>query len=181
MSVNWPSPVGIGKCSNCPWTSSAKQITKGQVIAKFLFGVFNPPQNKQNNLTWGTVVVKLNFFVRFLGELKVLKRHFEISWPLELRVYCLNIYTVYVFPWQHQKLWHCLLQNWKSSHFWHWQVEEQNQKAPRHSSHRHTINKRFVHNEIFTTCFHEKGFPKSHKSFNKWIKNSVNFRIHFFV
>ena len=27
-------------------------------------------------------VVKSNFFVRFLGELKIPKKHFEINWPL---------------------------------------------------------------------------------------------------
>ena len=34
------------------------------------------------NLTLLTIVVKSNFFVRFLGELKIPKRHFEINWPL---------------------------------------------------------------------------------------------------
>ena len=36
----------------------------------------------ENNSTWGTLVVKSNFFVRFFGELKVPKGHFEINWPL---------------------------------------------------------------------------------------------------
>ena len=31
---------------------------------------------------WSTIVVKLIFFVRFLGELKIPKRHFVINWPL---------------------------------------------------------------------------------------------------
>ena len=37
------------------------------------------------------IVVKLNFFVYFLGELKVSKRHFEINWPLciDLEGFCL--------------------------------------------------------------------------------------------
>ena len=43
--------------------------------------VFNSPKN-ENNSTWGTIVVKSTFFVRFLGELKIPKRHFEINWPL---------------------------------------------------------------------------------------------------
>ena len=36
----------------------------------------------ENNSTYRTIVVKLNFFVRFLGELKIPKRHFETNWPL---------------------------------------------------------------------------------------------------
>ena len=58
---------------------------KGQLISKCLFGVFNSPKKKnENNSTWGTIVVKSNFFVRFLGELKIPKRHFEINWPPDL-------------------------------------------------------------------------------------------------
>ena len=40
-------------------------------------------KTNENNSTWGTIVVKSNIFIRFLGELKVPKRHFEINWPLE--------------------------------------------------------------------------------------------------
>ena len=39
-------------------------------------------KTNENNSTWGTIVVKLISFVRFLGELKITKRHFEINWPL---------------------------------------------------------------------------------------------------
>ena len=39
-------------------------------------------KTNENNSNWGTIVVKSNFFVRFLGELKIPKRHFEINWPL---------------------------------------------------------------------------------------------------
>ena len=42
---------------------------------------FSQKMNK-NNSTWGTIEVKLIFFVRFLGELKIPKRHFKINWPL---------------------------------------------------------------------------------------------------
>ena len=38
------------------------------------------------NSTWGTIVVKSNFFVHSLGELKIPKRHFEINWPLALSI-----------------------------------------------------------------------------------------------
>ena len=42
---------------------------KGQLISKCLFGVFNsPPKTNENHLT---------FFFRFLGELKMPKRHFS--------------------------------------------------------------------------------------------------------
>ena len=42
---------------------------------------FSQKTNGKNS-TWVTIVVKSNFFIRFLGELKLLKRHFEINWPL---------------------------------------------------------------------------------------------------
>ena len=37
-------------------------------------------KTNKNNSTWGTV--KLIFFIHFLGELKIPKRHFKINWPL---------------------------------------------------------------------------------------------------
>ena len=33
---------------------------------------------------WGNIAVESNFFFRFLGELKMPKRHFEINWPLKV-------------------------------------------------------------------------------------------------
>ena len=42
---------------------------------------FSQKTNK-NNSTWGTIVVKSNFFIHFLGVLKIPRRHFEINWPL---------------------------------------------------------------------------------------------------
>ena len=42
-------------------------------------------KTNENNSTWGTIVVKSNFFVHFFGrieEMKIPKRHFEINWPL---------------------------------------------------------------------------------------------------
>ena len=39
-------------------------------------------KTNENNSTWGTIVVKSIFFIRFMGELKIPKRHFEINWPL---------------------------------------------------------------------------------------------------
>ena len=39
------------------------------------------PKKNENNSTWGSS--KVDFFVHFLGELKIPKRHFKINWPLE--------------------------------------------------------------------------------------------------
>ena len=39
-------------------------------------------KRNENNSPWGTIEVKSNYFVRFLGEMKIPKRHFEIKWPL---------------------------------------------------------------------------------------------------
>ena len=47
---------------------------KGELILKCLFGVFNS-NNEQKHSTCGTLVVKSNFFVRFLGELKILPKN----------------------------------------------------------------------------------------------------------
>ena len=46
--------------------------TKGQLISKCLFGVFKFFQKtNENKLTWGIIVVKLDFFVCFLEELRI--------------------------------------------------------------------------------------------------------------
>ena len=56
--------------------------TKGQLILKLLFCVFKFFQKtNKNKSTWGIIVVKLNFFVRFLEELRIIKSPFEINWP----------------------------------------------------------------------------------------------------
>ena len=51
---------------------------------------------KENNSTSGTIVVKSNFYIRFLGELNVQKRHFEMNGPLgrlELNaLYCMETF-----------------------------------------------------------------------------------------
>ena len=49
----------------------------------YVFLVFSIlPKNEQNYSIWGTIALKSNFFVRFLGEFKIPKKHFEIIWPL---------------------------------------------------------------------------------------------------
>ena len=56
-------------------------LTKGQSISKCLLGDFNSPNyiTNKNNLTSGTIVVKFNFFVIYLGELRISKSPFEIN------------------------------------------------------------------------------------------------------
>ena len=66
------------------WKKSFMRFfSKGQLISKCLFGVFKIFQNtNENKSTWGIIVVKANFFVRFLEELRIPKSSFEINWPL---------------------------------------------------------------------------------------------------
>ena len=60
-----------------------RAITKGQIISKWYFGVFDFLQkSNENKSTWGIIVVKSNCFVRFLEENEDTKNHFEIIWPL---------------------------------------------------------------------------------------------------
>ena len=58
--------------------------TKGQLISKGLFGVFNFFQKKknENKSTWGIIVVRSNSFVRFLEEFTAWQFAFELNWPL---------------------------------------------------------------------------------------------------
>ena len=57
--------------------------TKGQLILKCLFSVFNSPTKGTKTIRLEVPqVVKLNFIIQFLGQLKIPKRHFEINWPL---------------------------------------------------------------------------------------------------
>ena len=64
-------------------------ISKGQIISKCFFGVFDFLQKtNENKSTWGAIVVKLNSFVRFLEEIEDTKNHFETIWPLiETKLY----------------------------------------------------------------------------------------------
>ena len=63
--------------------SSYLEATKGHLISKCLFGVFKFFQKtNKNKSTWGIIVVKSNFFIRFLEELRIPKSPFEINWPL---------------------------------------------------------------------------------------------------
>ena len=65
------------------WHKSFWRGTKGQIISKWFFVVFDFLQKRnENRSTWGTIVVKLNSFVRFLEEIEGIKNHFEVIWPL---------------------------------------------------------------------------------------------------
>ena len=54
---------------------------KGQLISKCLFGIFDSPKkSKENKIDFTTNGTSSRIvFVRFLGELKTPKRHFEIN------------------------------------------------------------------------------------------------------
>ena len=46
-------------------------LAKGQLISKWFFGVVDFLQKtNENKSTWGIIVVKTNFFVHFLEEIK---------------------------------------------------------------------------------------------------------------
>ena len=61
-------------------------LTKGQIISKCLFSVFNSPNNEPENSNFCPSLLGQTFFVHFLGELKTSKIPFEINWPLHM--YC---------------------------------------------------------------------------------------------
>ena len=66
---------------------SSNYITKGQLISKCLFGIFNSPKKWTKKFDFTTMVTSSRIvFVRCLGELKTQKRHFEINWPLGIQM-----------------------------------------------------------------------------------------------
>ena len=68
---------------------------KGQIISKWIFGVFDFLQKtNENKSIWGIIVVKSNFFVRFLEEIEDIKTPFKINWPLEPDKILLGTYVV---------------------------------------------------------------------------------------
>ena len=67
---------------------SINSNTKGQLISKYLFVVFNFLQKTNvKKQTCGFIVVKQNSFVRFLEEKSAWKNNFDFVWPL---VHCPN-------------------------------------------------------------------------------------------
>ena len=67
----------VGSINCYPFIQKTLQkLAKGGLISKCLFGVFNSPQKMNgNNLTWGTLVVKLIFSL-FLGRIEDTKNIF---------------------------------------------------------------------------------------------------------
>ena len=61
--------------------SDIKVITKGQLISKLLFVVFNSSKNerKQVHLRFHSTANRSIFFVRFLEEFRIPTSSFEIS------------------------------------------------------------------------------------------------------
>ena len=56
------------------------EVRKGQLISKCLLGVFNSfGKRTKKKIDLRYIGVKSKFFVRFLGELKIPNRHFEIT------------------------------------------------------------------------------------------------------
>ena len=58
-------------------------ITKGQLLSKCLYGVFNFLQKTNKNKSTRGIMNKLNSFVRFFEEIVDTKKTFEINWSLE--------------------------------------------------------------------------------------------------
>ena len=63
-------------------TSCSAQLTKGQLISKCLFGVFDSPKIRTKTI-WLEVpqYSKVDFLKLLFGRLKIPERHFEINWP----------------------------------------------------------------------------------------------------
>ena len=74
-------------CTNSQWSQChlevAFSLSKGKLILKTTTLCLQfPNKMKENNSTWGNIVVKSNCFVHFLEELKIpKKKHFKINWP----------------------------------------------------------------------------------------------------
>ena len=55
-----------------------RHVTKGQTILKGLLDIFNfSHRTNENKSTWGIIVVKLNFFVRFFLRIEDTKKYFS--------------------------------------------------------------------------------------------------------
>ena len=68
----------------------AQNFTKGQLISKCLFGIFNSPKKWMKKF-YGTS--SRIVFIHFLGELKTPKRHFKSNWPLKLSKIFIKSFT----------------------------------------------------------------------------------------
>ena len=75
--------------SNRPFLSFLGS-TKGQLISKCLFGIFNSKRNKNIWFYYYGNSSQI-VFVCFSGKLKKPKRHFEINWPWKTVFICFSI------------------------------------------------------------------------------------------
>ena len=67
--------------------------SKGQIILKCLFGVFNFLQKmNKNKSTWGFIAVKQNSFIHFLEKTSAWKNNFDFFWPLVISSIDKNIF-----------------------------------------------------------------------------------------
>ena len=88
-----------------------RKSVKGQLISKCLFGVFKFFQKtNENKSTWGIIVVKLDFFICFLEELRIPKSLFEINWPLTTYVHPKNLIIYLTHLTSDASLWSGLLE-----------------------------------------------------------------------
>ena len=81
----WEMDVFLEKILRC--CSIFLTIFKGQLISKCFLCVFNLSQKmNKNKSTWGIIFSsKVEFFVWYLGELRITKSIFEVNWPLVAR------------------------------------------------------------------------------------------------
>ena len=96
--------------------------SKGQLISKCLFGIFNSPQKwtKKFNFTYYYGTSSRIVFVSFLGELKTPKRNFEINWPLvcvskRSYTYCVKSMNVWMIDVTDKFRYNLSLSNWGKS------------------------------------------------------------------
>ena len=69
--------------------------TKGQLISKCLFCVFNSPKKRTKTRYHSS---KVEFFRSFLGSIEdTSKRHFEIIWPLLIHPLLFYLYSIYLY------------------------------------------------------------------------------------
>ena len=59
--------------------SKKRRLFKGQIISKYLYGVFNFFQKRTKT---SRILVKTNSFIRFLEESSAWQFAFKINWPL---------------------------------------------------------------------------------------------------
>ena len=54
-----------------------KTVLKGQLISKFLFGIFNSPKKRTKKLDFNTMVPQVELFRSFFGRIEDAKKTFR--------------------------------------------------------------------------------------------------------